>query len=88
MLAGYKNFAQIVVHLLGAAFGVLRKIGKTDNGVHRCADIVRHIEQEACFALVRCLRCLCELLLLDGVGLLLGEQTLLFVQAHIHQQKA
>ena len=62
-----------LVHIFTDFFRFLQMVsGKfcvTEDRIHRCPDIMRHIEQEGRFRLVGCLCCFCGLF----QKLLLGE---------------
>ena len=46
MIAGSQDLGQIPLNTFHALVALDRKIGETDNGVHRSADVMGHIGQE------------------------------------------
>ena len=55
MITGGKNLAQIIPDSFFIINITYRQCGKTDNRIHWCADIVRHIRKESTLCPVCCL---------------------------------
>jgi len=56
MVTGGKNLTQIILDSFLIINITYSQCGKTDNRIHWCPDIVRHIRKESTLCLVCCLR--------------------------------
>lgn len=57
MVAGGKDFVQIIPDSFLIIYISYSKCCKTDNRIHRCPDIMRHIGKKCTLCSVCCLRC-------------------------------
>ncbi len=67
MRAGCADFLEVIPHELWVIHVRLSQCREPDDGVHRCADVVRHAAKEGRLGLIcvlRCLNCFLECLLL------------------------